>query len=99
RLVCMFTLAEKHYRPRWAWTELALTLGGGWLLAARFAFDLPSWVGQVSALAILAGYALFGVHLVVLYRNRMRKTFDVHIPFALAAVGIALLAAAMLLTG
>jgi len=99
RLVCMFTLAEKHYRPRWAWAELALTLGGGWVLAIRFAFDLPSGLGQVAALSILAGYALFAVHLVKLYRGRMRKAFDIHLPFMVSAVAFVLLAAAMLLVG
>ncbi len=99
RLVCMFTLAEKHYRPRWAWTELALTLGGGWLLAARFAFGLPSLAGQAASVAILAGYLLFAAHLVLLYRGRVRKGWDIHIPFVAGAVACLLAAAALLVVG
>jgi hypothetical protein len=99
RLVCMFTLAEKHFRPRWAWTELALTGGGAWLLALRFALGWPSFVGQVGAVMILTGYALFALHLQRLYRNRKRRAFDIHIPFVVAAVTVAITAAAMLALG
>jgi hypothetical protein len=99
RLVCMFTLAEKHFRPTWAWAELALAGGGAWLVALRFALDLPSIAGQAGALGVLAGHIVFAAHLRLLYAKRMRRTFDIHIPFAVAAVAAAIGAAAMLATG
>jgi hypothetical protein len=99
RLIGMFTLSETHFRPWLAWAELAGVLGGAWLLALRFLFDWPAWTGQLAAIAMLAGFASFAAQIARLYRRRMRRTFDVHIPFAIVAATSAVLAAALLALG
>jgi hypothetical protein len=99
RLICMFTLSEKHFRPRLAWIELALTGGGAWLLAARFALNLPGWLGQLAAVSLLAGIACFIVQAQRLYRRRMRRAFDVHVPFVAVAAASMLAAAGLLVAG
>jgi hypothetical protein len=99
RLICMFTLAEKYFIPALAWSELALVAGGTWLLAFRFMFDWPSWIGQGASAMILAGFGCFAVQMQRLYRRRMRRTFDIHIPFAAFAAAMAIASAALLTTG
>ena len=99
RLICMFTLAEKYFQEKLAWAELVSLTTGTWLFAARFIFRLPAWTGQVAALLLLAGFACFAIQIIRLYRNRMRRTFDIHIPFALAAAMFAIAANALLVTG
>jgi hypothetical protein len=99
RLIGMFTLSESHFRPWLAWAELAGVAGGAWLLALQFLFDWPAWTGQVAALALVAGFACFVAQIGRLYRRRMRRTFDIHVPFALAAAGAALTAAILLTIG
>lgn len=85
RLIGMFTLSEAHF-VRWlAWVELALCAGGSWLLAAQFVFGLPALVGQIAAVAILAGLICFAVQIMHLYRRRMRRALDVYMPFAIVA--------------
>ena len=85
RLIGMFTLSERHFIPWLAWTELALCAMGSWLLAARFIFDLAPIVGQAAAVALLAGLVCFASQIARLYRKRMRRGIDVHIPFAALA--------------
>ncbi|MGI8483261.1 MAG: hypothetical protein ACR2OU_03245 [Thermomicrobiales bacterium] len=99
RLIGMFTLSEQHFRTRLAWTTLPLTASGTWVLALRFALPLPSWTGQVAALLLLCGFAGFAVQIGHLYRRRMRRTFDVHVPFALVAASLMITVAAMLTFG
>lgn len=99
RLIGMFTLSEQQFRPKLAWTELALTEGGVWLVALRFAFDLPSILGQIGAVLLVAGVVCFLAQLVHLYRRRMRRGFDIHIPFAATAALLALASAVFLAFG
>src|SRR5699024_7406036 len=99
RLIGMFTLAEKHLIRWLAWTELGLVGGGTALLALRFLLDLPSFVGQLGAISIFAGFIAFALQLYRLYTRRMRKAFDIHVPFALLAGGAAIVASASLVYG
>ena len=99
RLIGMFTLAEKHLIKWLAWTEMWLIAAGVVLLAWRFLFDLHAIVGQVGAVAILAGFICFVVQMRRLYSRRMRRVFDIHVPFALFAGGAAVLASASLVWG
>jgi hypothetical protein len=99
RLIGMFTLSEAHFRPWLAWLELACVAGGSWLLALRFLLSWPAWTGQVAALMLVAGFAAFGAQTARLYRRRMRRTFDIHIPFAVTAATSAVVAALLLATG
>jgi hypothetical protein len=99
RLIGMFTLSERHFRPDLAWAELVLAAGGSWALAIRFALDLPAVIGQLGAAALLAGPACFMTQVVRLYRRRMRRGFDVHIPYAVLAAALAIAASALFLIG
>lgn len=99
RLIGMFTLSEQQFRPRLGWAELVLTETGIWLLAARFFFGLPSLIGQVAAVLLLAGLLCFTAQIVHLYRRRMRRGFDIHIPFAMIAASMALASATLLAIG
>ncbi len=99
RLVGMFTLSEDQLWHRVAWTELAFSVLGAWVLAAGLLFEAPRAVLGIGALAILIGQILFGSQLVHLYRVRRRRGFDVHIPFALTAAACGVLGAALLAAG
>lgn len=99
RLVSMFTLTEHHLRDDWATAELWLTAGGAWTVAASLLLSLGSVVSLVGAVALLAGLVLFAAQVLRLYRLRLRRSPDVHIPFALAAMAYGLLAAGLLVWG
>ncbi len=99
RLVGMFTLSEGKLWHRVAWAELALSAGGAWVLALGLLADAPRAILGAGALLITGGQALFGIQLVHLYRVRMRRSFDIHIPFALTAVAAGLLGSMMLAAG
>jgi hypothetical protein len=99
RLISMFTLTEDRLRPGLATAELGLTAGGAWIVAASLLFGLGPPVGLVGAAAMLAGLLLFAGQLVRLYRLRLRRSPDVHIPFVLVAIGSGLLAAGVLVWG
>ena len=99
RLVGMFTLSEDRLRTEWAWAELALTVGGTWTLAAGLFGGLGAAVSLAGAAALLAGLGLFAAQLLRQYHLRRRRTFDVHIPYALAALVYGLLSAALLVYG
>jgi hypothetical protein len=99
RLVGMFTLAENHVSERQAWIALGLFGGGTILLALRFMPGLPAMVGWFGATMILGGGVLFSLQLRRMYRKRMRRTFDIHMPFAIASAAMLLLAAGSLFAG
>ncbi|HWV24134.1 MAG TPA: hypothetical protein VNZ58_08085, partial [Thermomicrobiales bacterium] len=99
RLIGMFTLAEKHLIRPLAWAELGLVGGGTTLLALGFLLQLPAFVGQIGAVAILAGFIAFALQMRRLYSKRMRKAFDIHVPFALLAGGAGIVASATLVYG
>jgi hypothetical protein len=99
RLVGMFTLAEKHLLPSLAWTGLVLTTGGTSLFALRFILRWDVEYAQAASAMLLAGFLVFGVQLARMYRRRMRRAFDIHAPFAVAATILMILAAASLVMG
>ena len=99
RLIGMFTLSERAFRTWLAWAELALIGGGVWLLAARMVIPLPARLGQGAALLLLAGFLAFAIQVAQLYRARIRRAFDVHIPFAVLAALLAIVSAALVLLG
>jgi hypothetical protein len=99
RLVAMFTLTEDRLRASWAWTDLALAVGGAWLLAASLLFRLGPVPSLVGAAALLAGLVVFAAQLLRLYHLRPRRKLDVHMPFALVAIGYGLLASLLLVWG
>lgn len=85
RLIGMFTLAEQHFNPRLAWFELALIEGGVWLLVTKFTAHLPALFGQIAGVMLLGGVGCFIAQIVNMYRHRLRRAIDVHMPFALLA--------------
>jgi len=97
KLVPMFTLTEDLLDHRLAGLQLTLLAGGGAGLA--LAWGLPAWVPFLAlpgALAIAAGAILFAAQVLRLYRLRRRRTFDIHMPFTLAALAFGLVAALLL---
>jgi hypothetical protein len=99
RLVGMFTLSEDRLLEDWAAAALALTAGGAWVLAMGLLLGLGRWVQALGGVGLLAGIGVFAVQLLRLYRLRRRRTFDVHIPFAVAATAFGLLAAGLAAVG
>ena len=99
RLVGMFTLAEDLLWRPVAWAGLALTATGPWLLGARWLLFHNRWWGVAGALALSGGSLLLVTQLLHLYHRRRRRGFDIHIPFALSAAGLAAASALLLLLG
>ncbi len=99
RLIGMFTLTEDRLRQRQALVSLALEVAGAWTLAAALLFSLPPMVGAVGATALLGGVGVFVAQAIRLYRVRRRRTFDIHIPFALTAMSFGILAVGLALVG
>jgi len=96
RLVSMFTLTEDRLRDDWASLELVLTAGGAWTLATSFLLGLGWAASLAGATAFLAGLVLFATQLGRLYRMRLRRSPDIHVPFALTATGAGLVAGGLL---
>jgi hypothetical protein len=99
RLIGMFTLAEKHLQPRPMWAGLVLVAGGTALLSLALLAPWPWIVAQGAAAMILAGFVVFAAQVRRMYRRRMRRTFDIHMPFAIAANTMMILSAASLTVG
>lgn len=99
RLIGMFTLSERNFIAPLAWLELCLITIATWTLALRFALDLASITGQIGSALLLAGLICFATQIIHLYRKRMRRGIDVHIPFALSAAAFAIAASTLLLVG
>lgn len=99
RLICMFTLSEKYFRPWLAWTELALVFAGSWGFANALHLEWPRWASQLSLVMLIAGFACFLVQVERLYRLRMRKAVDVHMPFVIAAGAMMLASPLLVLIG
>jgi hypothetical protein len=99
RLVGMFMLSEDHLHPGLAWGALLASCLGAWTLAAGAALGLDPAVGAGGAASLAAGQALFVAQLAILYRHRRRRTFDVHLPFALASAAFGLLTVGLLCAG
>jgi hypothetical protein len=84
RLVGMFTLSEDLVRPHLAWAGLACTALGSASLA--LAWPLGWWpLAAPGVLLLGAGAGTFSWQLARMYRGRRRRTFDVHMPFAITA--------------
>ncbi|MFN8632667.1 MAG: hypothetical protein U0893_02345 [Chloroflexota bacterium] len=99
RLVSMFTITEDRIRPGRAACALGLTAGGAWLLAVSLLAGL-GWFGRVAgATSLLAGLVLFASQIVDLYRHRLRRSSDVHVPFMLVSLASGLSATALLAWG
>lgn len=99
RLIGMFTLAEKHIQPRWMWAGLGFAAGGSALLSLALLLSWPGAIAQVAAVMILAGFVIFAAQVARMYRRRMRRTFDIHVPFAVAAVALMIASSLSLLVG
>ena len=99
RLVGMFTLSEDALRLELGVAALACTVVGAWTLA----FGLITGIGQAMLLAgaafLFTGQVLFAAQLANLYRHRRRRSFDVHMPFSIAAACFGLAATGLLCYG
>ena len=98
RLVGMFTLSEDRLRERWAVAALAGVVTGAWSLAAGLLWSIRP-LALLGATGLLGGIVLFTMQLLLLYRVRRRRQFDIHIPFAVSAACFGLLAAGLVFVG
>ncbi|HEU5318020.1 MAG TPA: hypothetical protein VFX49_18050 [Chloroflexota bacterium] len=99
RLVGMFTLSEDALRWELALAALATTVLGAWTTAAALLTGLGNAVLTAGAVFLFTGQVLFAAQLFLLYRHRRRRTFDVHMPFSLAAAVFGLAATTLLVQG
>jgi hypothetical protein len=99
RLVSMFTLTEDRVRSDMATVELVLTVVGAWTLATSLLLGLDPVVAVTGAGALLGGLALFALQIVHLYRVRLRRAPDIHMPFLLVSASAGLLASGLLVWG
>ena len=76
-----------------------MTVFGTWTMAASLLLDLGPYVTLGGAVALLAGLLLFAGQIVRLYRLRLRRSPDVHIPFMLVSLGAGLASAGLLTWG
>lgn len=98
RLVGMFTLGEDLVASRAAWVGLAFSALGS--LGLALAWPLGLWGMAGAGVALLGGGSVaFSAQLWRMYRGRRRRTFDVHIPFAVTAALWELVAIALLAVG
>jgi hypothetical protein len=94
----MFTLTEDRLRPDLAWLGLAAGGAGAWLMAMGL-LGGQRLIAAAGAAGVLLGLLAFTAQLVRVYAIRRRRTFDVHIPFAVTGAAFGLSAAALLLYG
>ncbi len=99
RLVGMFTLSKAALWTPVAWAGLALTAGGAWWLALGFVFGARHPILLIGVLAMLVGQIQFSSQLLHLYQVRRRRGTDIHIPFALVAIGCGLASTGLLSFG
>jgi hypothetical protein len=97
--ISMFTLTEDRLSPGLAVAELELTACGAWTVAASLLLDLGPFVTLGGSIALLAGLALFAWQILCLYRRRLRRSPDVHIPFMLVSLSAGLTSAGLLVWG
>ncbi len=90
RLVCMFTLSEKHFRPWLAWLELGCVVAGSWTIATALHLHWPRTVISGAALVLLGGVICFAVQIGVLFQRRLRRGIDIWVPFLGASIGMLL---------
>lgn len=91
RLVCMFTLAEKHFRPWLAWLELAAVMAGSWTIATALHLHWPREVIAAAAVVLLLGVVCFAVQIGLLFWHRLRRGVDIWVPFLGASIGMMLM--------
>ena len=99
RLVGMFTLSEDALRPELAVVTLICTVLGAWTLASGLLTGVGPAVLLTGAGLLFGGQLLFAAQLANLYRHRRRRSFDVHMPFSIAAAVFGLAATGLLCYG
>jgi hypothetical protein len=99
RLVGMFTLSEDALRLDLAIAALVSSVLGAWTLAFGLITGGASAVLLAGAGLLFVGQLLFAAQLANHYRHRRRRSFDVHMPFSIAAAIFGLAATGLLCYG
>jgi hypothetical protein len=99
RLVSMFTLTESHVNSKVVITELILSATGIWLFVAALLVTPNRFLLLIPVALVFSGQSLFAGQLIYLYRRRLRRSFDIHMPFALLAAGVSTLVPALIAFG
>lgn len=90
KLIGMFTLAERALNQTAATISGVLIAMGAMLLSVTLIFSLALPMATVGALLITWGVLLATLEVAHMYQRRMRKTIDVHMPFAISALAVVL---------
>lgn len=96
KLIGMFTLAERQIdQVRANLSGFFITLGTLAILLGT-AFSLERWVAMLGAGLIAWGVLMAALEISRMYQKRMRKMIDVHMPFAIIAWVVLLMASCSL---
>lgn len=98
KLIGMFTLAERQIdQVRANISGLFISLGTVTMLVG-IAFSLNRLVASVGAGLIAWGVLMAALEITRMYERRMRKAIDVHMPFAIVAWGVMVIASVLLVS-
>ncbi|MCA9833881.1 MAG: hypothetical protein KC435_08055 [Thermomicrobiales bacterium] len=86
KLIGMFTLAERQLNQRRALASGILIASGTLVIVAGILLASPRWPITLATLLISVGVVLAILEIARMYRKRMRKAIDVHMPFAIVAL-------------
>ena len=98
KLIGMFTLAERQI------DHVRATMSGGFIFVGTLAIVIgivSQWerfIVNIGAFLIIWGVVMAILEIARMYEKRMRKTIDVHMPFAIVAIAYMLIGAVALVT-
>lgn len=93
KLIGMFTLAERQIDQVRATVSGGLIVAGTLAIVAGILIGWPRMVVTSGATLIAWGVVIAILEIARMYQMRMRKTIDVHMPFAITAIGFMLIGA------
>lgn len=88
KLIGMFTLAERQLHQGRLLLSGGLIAIGTTVIVAGILLALPRWPINAATLLIVAGVAIATLEIARMYRKRMRKAIDIHMPFAIASLTV-----------
>lgn len=93
KLIGMFTLAERVLNQTQATLSALFIIIGTLTMMSAISFSWPRWVVSLGAGLIAWGVIMAAMEITRMYQRRMRKTIDVHMPFAIVAMAVMVISA------